>query len=464
MARASSYFFNGTDSSIQTLHRRITPSDTQYDEQEARWNLLADYIKPKLTESSGYSMKSWLQGSYKFGTQIRPVHADDEFDIDLGIYYCWVGNTNAGDYSPKDLMEMVQRSLEEYSKSEEDVIGIVNPPKTRCCRIRFKGKFHIDVPSYHLDDARDSRRLATFKNTWETSDPKSLYKWFTSELGDYTRARARRFVRYMKTWAALKFSEEKNRPASVLITVLVAQAVKKLGDKLPGPEDEALQAILKLMNENISTSQQVINPVDSNENLASRMDGSQWNSFAGLLNEFYNISIEANEADNELSACTLWSSVFEHLFPLPDTQAISKMTSQLPAVRTLPEVQVNAVSKDNRNLQFSGINKIGPIPKNCDITFQVTNSGNMPFGTQYYWMVRNEGDEAEDINDLGHKAGQGIVATERSAYNGSHKMDCTAVASGQIIGVRRIPVHISSIPTPKRNPPKPAWTRIRGSR
>jgi len=47
MAQASTYFYDGNDASRQTLHRRITPSDVQYDEQEVRWNILADFIKPK---------------------------------------------------------------------------------------------------------------------------------------------------------------------------------------------------------------------------------------------------------------------------------------------------------------------------------------------------------------------------------------------------------------------------------
>jgi Adenylyl/Guanylyl and SMODS C-terminal sensor domain len=88
----------------------------------------------------------------------------------------------------------------------------------------------------------------------------------------------------------------------------------------------------------------------------------------------------------------------------------------------------------------------------------------MPYGTQFYWMVRNEGDEAEDINDLGHKTGQGIEAAERSGYNGTHYMDCTAVASGRVIGVRRGRARIHSFVAPKRNPPKPAWTKIKGRR
>lgn len=464
MAQASTYFFDGNDATRQTLHRRITPSDTQYDEQEARWNVLVDFIKPKLAEASGYSIRSWLQGSYKFGTQVRPTHAGDEFDIDLGIYYCWVGSPNEGAYGPKALKAMAQDALKEFAKENDDVIEVVEPPKARCCRIRFKGGFHIDVPCYHLDGEGDSRSLATEDDSWEDSDPKAIYKWFTSQFDDYRRARVRRLVRYMKTWAALKFRRGQDRPASVLLTILVAQAAAGLDAGLPGPEDEALDVILRKVCEIVSVAQDVRNPIDPDENFASRMSGDQWGTFVGQLKQFSQIATEAVEAEDEIGACTLWSDSFEHLFPLPDVQTLSEEARLFPVIRTLPEVQVNAVSKDNENLRYNGTNEIGPIPKNCDISFRVSNANQMPHGTQFYWMVRNEGDEAEDINDLGHKAGQGIEATEHSVYNGTHYMDCTAVAGGRIVGVRRVSVRIHSLVAPKRNPPKPPWRGIRGRR
>jgi hypothetical protein len=320
------------------------------------------------------------------------------------------------------------------------------------------------VPCYHVDEERDSRKLATESDVWEASDPKAIYKWFTSQFDDYTRSRVRRLVRYMKTWAALKFRDDQDRPASVLLTVLVAEAVSSLSRGLPGPEDEALQMTLKKLLERVSQSRDVSNPADSNENLASRMSAEQWTTFSDRLREFSEVAHEAIESDSEIAACTLWSSSFEHLFPLPDPQALSEEAKFLPALRMLPEVQVNAVSKDNSNLRYSGTNEIGPIPKNCTISFRVSNQDQMPYGTQFYWMVRNEGNEADEINDLGHKAGTGLVATENAAYNGTHFMDCTAILSNTVVGVRRVRVHINSFTAPKRNPPKPAWARIKGRR
>ena len=171
-------------------------------------NELAEFIMPFLAESSGYSVKSWLQGSYKFGTQVRPVGAVSEFDIDLGIYYCWAGEPFDGCFTPKTLKNMVQDSLREFLAKSDDAVEVLDPPKERCCRIRFSGGFHIDVPCYHLDEERDARSLTTESDVWEDSDPKAIYKWFTSQFDDYPRSRVRRLVRYVKAWAALKFSDE----------------------------------------------------------------------------------------------------------------------------------------------------------------------------------------------------------------------------------------------------------------
>jgi hypothetical protein len=69
----------------------------------------------------------------------------------------------------------------------------------------------------------------------------------------------------------------------------------------------------------------------------------------------------------------------------------------------------------------------------------------MPAGTQYFGAVRNEGDEAEDTNDLGHIGGSGLTARESSVYKGSHFMDCTAMLNGRMDGLRRMLVKISGV-------------------
>jgi hypothetical protein len=124
-----------------------------------------------LKQRSGHPIRTWLQGSYKFGTQVRPVRKDDEFDIDLGVYFQWSGTAESGRHSTQTLKSFVQDSLNVYERSDTEDVLEVCPPKTRCGRIRYRNDFHIDVPAYHLDRGEDARTLATSAN-WEASDPK----------------------------------------------------------------------------------------------------------------------------------------------------------------------------------------------------------------------------------------------------------------------------------------------------
>ena len=198
MGYAAKYFYDSTDSDRQTLHRRIRPSESQFEDQQARWNELRDFLLPVLSAQSGHSTRSWLQGSYKFGTQIRPVRKGEEFDIDLGVYFCWDGNPYQGGFRPATLKSFVQSALLAFAGENADVSSVSEPAKPRCCRIHFQGDFHIDVPCYHLDPDADQRALATEDDEWEYSDPKALYQWFTSTFDDAMRDRVRRFIRYMK--------------------------------------------------------------------------------------------------------------------------------------------------------------------------------------------------------------------------------------------------------------------------
>jgi hypothetical protein len=268
----------------------------------------------------------------------------------------------------------------------------------------------------------------------------------------------------MRVWAALKFDQGGEPPSSVLLTVLVANAVSELGDALPSAEDETVREVVSLILGRISATQDIRNPIDDTENLAARMSEEEWSVFVEAMHTLDGISEDALDAKTDADACGAWAIAFEHLFPLPDQEELEEDARNLPALRTLPNVRVRAISRENQRFQYADTNEIGPIPKNCDITFEVTNAERMPYGTQFFWVVRNEGDEAEETNDLGHIAGRGTSAKEHSAYNGTHYMDCTAVAGGRIIGIRRVKVKIRGQRIPKRNARRPVYVSLRGRR
>jgi hypothetical protein len=367
MGSAASFFFSANDTEKQTLHRRITPSDEQFEEQQDRWNALADHLATDLKERSGYAVSTWLQGSYKFGTQNRPVRLGEEFDIDLGVYFQWVGKPQDGRHGPRALKSFMQDSLKAYARANTTDVAEVTPPKERCSRIRFKNSFHIDVPAYHLDRERDARSLATASGIWESSDPKAVYMWFRDSFDDLTRAKVRRHVKYVKAWAALKFALDDGRPSSILLTVLVVDAAKALGTSGIGADDDTLRDILEKIVARLENDAEVSNPVDTSENLAHISD-AQMTVFIERLKTFLDVAERATAKDEEIAAADVWQESFGHLFPMPQTkEALAKAAYNLPVRFTMPEIRVTAVSRTNPAAsRFSGMNQIGPIPRDCN--------------------------------------------------------------------------------------------------
>jgi hypothetical protein len=446
MGIVASLFFTN-DSEKQTLHRRIIPTDEQRESQQKRWNDLAEYLKEQLKENSAYPIYSWLQGSYKFATQLRPLMQNEEFDIDLGIYFQWSGQPDDGNFTPLQLKRMVQEKLEQYAKEQSDIKKVALP-KMRCNRIHYGENFHIDVPVYHLDSSRDARALATQNDDWENSDPKLIYLWFKKQVPEETRSQVRRLIRYLKAWAILNIKEGEGRPSAILLTVLVAESYGRLSNSETASEDEALAGILKLILARLKKNQKVRNPVNTKEVLSERLGEQGFLEFIDHLQKFGDLATRAVAANTEVEAAALWINVYKHFFPLPESEVQmfchSKQDSKILPAFT-PNVFVKAEREKHiykKTNQWFGYNQISSVPKNCSITFTLVNNDKLPPGATVEWIVRNEGYEAEKTNDLGHEAGIGSTVKESSAYKGCHYMDCIVRQHGHIISMRRIPVRI----------------------
>lgn len=461
MGVAARLFHNPEDRE-NTLAYRVRPSDEQIEQQQERWNDLADIVKERLAAEFEMPVSSWLQGSYKFGTQIRPARTGEEFDIDLGVYVEWPGSSESGNVKPLSLKTHVQAILDEYAEDEaNDATGTADP-KPRCNRICFTDDFHIDVPSYHLDRNSDARNLATESDEWEISDPKAIYVWWKEQFEGAERDKARRMVRYLKMWAALSF-ENSSRPSSILLTVLVAHAVGAIDAGDFSGDDEYFRAVVDEVEGRLRSSAIVRNPANSSENL-NRLSSDDCTAFIEKLAELQSIADRALAAVDEFESADTWSEAFGHFFPFPKEEeeevakGLGSARNVLAVIRHDPDVQIIATSGRRR---WEGLNSLGPIPRGCNIRFVVANPHALPEGASVHWTVRNEGAEAEATNDLGHVSGTGLIKDEESAYRGSHFMDVVVKLNGGIIGRRRVKVQVSGLGIPKRNPSRPAWTKFR---
>lgn len=461
MGKASRLFNGNTD---QTLIGRVTPTTEQREFLQEQWNNLAAHLK-KVLGKYGYTISTWLQGSYKYATLIKPVHLGEEYDVDVGVYFEWDDEQDV-EPTPKQLREWVQRELVEYEKSCEDLKEVEVPAKERCSRASYIRQFHIDTPVYHLNTDSDVRRLACLSDKWEHSDPKKLYKWFKDAVIGDDRDQLRRLVRYLKAWAAVSFDDvPDSRPSSIFLTVVATEAYQDLWiQRLVGlADDDALVAVVKKLHARLFNERKVMNPVDEDEDL-NRISSEAWDGFLPRLAALQDIAERADDAEDEASAALIWSEAFSFLIPLPETDQVEIVDeSSGRAVMQLPEVEIKVFAGDPARLVSTHRNEVPGVAKNCSLIFAIVNPHVVPEFATVEWTVRNEGQEADQRSDLGHRrVGMRLLsAEEHTAYRGRHFMDCIVRLNGQIYAVRRVPVAVRDLQHAVRNPPKPSYTKIR---
>lgn len=461
MGKASRLFNGNTD---QTLIGRVTPTAEQREFLQEQWNNLAEHLKEVLGKY-GYTISTWLQGSYKYATLIKPVHLGEEYDVDVGVYFEWDDEQDV-EPTPKQLREWVQRELVEYEKSCEDMKKVEVPAKERCSRATYVRQFHIDTPVYHLNTDTDVRRLACLSDTWEHSDPKKLYKWFKNAVIGDDRDQLRRLVRYLKAWAAVSFDDvPASRPSSIFLTVVATEAYQDLWmQRLVGlADDDALVSVVKKLHARLFNERKVVNPVDVDEDL-NRISSEAWDGFLPRLAALQDIAERVGDADDEASAALIWSEAFSFLMPLPETDQVEIVDeSSGRVVMQLPEVEIKVFTGNPARLVATHRNEVPSVAKDCSLVFTIVNPHVVPEFATVEWTVRNEGQEADQRSDLGHRrVGMRLLsAEEHTAYRGRHFMDCIVRLNGQIYAVRRVPVTVRDLPHAVRNPPKPSYTKLR---
>lgn len=464
----ASRLFNGQ--AEQTLYGRVTPSPEQREFLQLHWNALAEHLRSGLAQH-GYSIRTWLQGSYKYGTLIKPVRLGEEYDVDLGLYFEWETQQGQIEPSASQLRQWVQRELLLYKAQQPQIKEVSQPPKERCSRAIYAKQFHIDTPTYHLDPDTDRRRLATLSGKWENSDPKALYKWFKEVVTESDREQLRRLIRYLKGWAAIAFDgADTARPSSILLTVLVSQIYRSMWfERLGGlDDDDALAAIVKAMHEQLSESRDVWNPIDSKESL-NRIPKEAWPAFMSRLTALKDCAENAQAAEDEFAAAVAWSEAFGFLMPFPETDEIEITdAASKAAVMQIPDVQIEVGQEwEFKKALATHRNEVPGVAKGRFLRFTILNPQIVPAMAQVEWTVRNDGAEAAALGDLGHtRGGIGMHRVEeRTAYAGKQYMDMVIRCNGTVYAARRIAVHIEDVRLASRQPAAPrAWMKLRSRR
>ncbi|MFT7433015.1 MAG: hypothetical protein ACI9TY_000640 [Alphaproteobacteria bacterium] len=442
--------FYSSDSSKETLTSRISLSSEQDDLQRDKHKKVFEYLKVGLSRIYPQEAQ-WLprlQGSVQYGTQIRPMAINDEYDIDLGVYALQQKDATEFSDDAANYKANIQELLLEYLDIDDDAKEVMNPDKKFCCRLHFVGNFHVDIVAYHQNTDEDIRLAATKHGEWVNTDPKKIYDWFKNTVSDVThRVRMRRMIKYLKCWAALHFDgDNDSKPSSIYLTILCANSYKKLArtGAITDNDDECLYALLNDICSHVSPLYEPYeeNPVDPTENIC-RISITHWDAFKSKLTSFLRTAQLANSAA-PIESPLLWGVAFKHFMPQPSESVLNSTT--LPALWNIPDVEIiaNHQTANRRNVK---VNAVGPIGKSFDLHFKVQNPSAFPVDARVKWTIRNHGAEAGTQNDLGHENEEtGLYESiqENTAYNGIHYVDCVIFSdsNGSLYGYRRVPVNI----------------------
>lgn len=240
------------------------------------------------------------QGSMAIGTTVKPISDTDEYDIDL---VCLL--EDGGGLEAEEVKLLVGNSLKESNMYFDKL----DKEGKRCWTLQY-AEFHMDIlpsiPSVTVWEGIQITHTDDF-NTYEYkhSNPKGYRKWFLDRIHEASQYKSlqaieevpyydnlsnlQKIVILLKRHRDIMFKDCSDKPSSIIVTTLVAQAYKVKGSLL-----EETQEVLKALDHNISILSDgkyyLENPAEPNENFLEK-----WNDDVGKAKNFYNWLKQARE-------------------------------------------------------------------------------------------------------------------------------------------------------------------------
>lgn len=299
-----------SDISTQVLHYIVKLLDippSHYRKAVDRYESLGEWFCREQSTIAAFSPSVYPQGSFRYGTVIRPLLRKEEYDLDL-VCQLKLDKT----ISQEKLKELVGNEVQAYAKAN----GILSPVKEkyRCWRLDYADdvSFHMDIlPSIPEDStivsaisstgvpieiaettvAITDNRLPNYSvisTSWPNSNPKGFAEWFEGNMravaqkeirflvqkGIYTsvdevppfewKTPLQRSIQILKRHRDVMFKDDpKFKPISMIITTSATHAYNGESDL-----DAALSTIVQNMSNFIKpTAPRVPNPVNPGNHL-----------------------------------------------------------------------------------------------------------------------------------------------------------------------------------------------------
>jgi len=296
---------------LNEIGKALDVTKTEYDQITTSYKAVGSYLADYPSPLSVYSPQIRPQGSFLFGTAVRPVSEEADLDIDL---VCELTKKPSywTQYSTK-------KAVGDRLKDSDRYRNMLDKEGKRCWTLKYAdGKYHMDVlpcivnEGYTTalermlassdsvvsdttairitDKTRPDYMIETDSDKWQKSNPFALAKWFyniayrptnlqrtinlkeaIAPVPKYYEAKAplQRVVQLMKRHRDIMFDgNEDDKPISIIITTLAARAYNDETGLL-----SALHHIARTMTsyiEGTPGNRVVRNPVNPSENFADR--------------------------------------------------------------------------------------------------------------------------------------------------------------------------------------------------
>jgi hypothetical protein len=292
----------------------IPPS--HYQKAADRYRSLGEWLHRKESKVAHLSPDVYLQGSFRYGTVIRPLLASEEYDLDL---VCQIVLSKSA-VTQKHVKHLVGDEIKAYAEAHPFKESAEEKP--RCWRLNYADdvSFHMDILPCVPEDLtyiqqlivlgvppelaahavaitdKRHRNYELINSDWPSSNPRGFAEWFESKLRAYARQKIaslvanrayasidkvppyewktilQRCIQILKRHRDVMFKDSPEwKPLSMIITTLATHSYNGESELF-----EALTNIVDQMPNHVRATQpRVPNPLNPKEDFADRWARNQ---------------------------------------------------------------------------------------------------------------------------------------------------------------------------------------------
>ncbi|WP_163537588.1 cyclic GMP-AMP synthase DncV-like nucleotidyltransferase [Gracilibacillus sp. YIM 98692] len=392
-----------------------------------------------------------VQGSMAMHTVTQ--NDENDYDIDVAVIF----DKDNIPSSALDCRKLVEDAL------RRKCTNFVVPPTTgkNAVRVQYQAGYHIDFAVYRKYKENEEDEEFVFEHagpSWNSRHPKEIRDYFNQQIREDSpkeddegvvvkKNQMRRIIRLLKMFCRSRSNW--SLPGGIILTTLVDECYVPNSKR----DDKSYYDTLVAIKNRIMLSNNVNNPTDPSLSLTPKENHKK--KVTRLKNYIEEKLIHLDVLFE--SDCTIekgkkaWKKFLKHDYWTPEEISKSATNEMFTERTQYPEtyrLEVRYVlynnSKTSRINYITNRRKERLNPKHCNLHFEAIH--NVPVPYEILWEVNNNGDEAQDKNDISHstkyQSYEGNYHWEGTSYKGTHSMTVKILRSNNVVAKREVKINI----------------------